>query len=127
VLTSSSNALHLRKFNTKRPKWISRGEFLPPQLQTLFELSYFQEDAAVPTGWNAVDGNRIFDKLSSRIPEEQSPIDQGTPGTWTNGGTDDDSSEEAPQPIAQTRMNDESSDEEVYQTHKASSSFLSHC
>jgi ubiquitin carboxyl-terminal hydrolase 4/11 len=104
----------LKRFNTKRPRWTSTDEFLPPQLQNLFELCFFQEEGWIPTGWHAVDGSRNFEKLSSRVPEEPSPVDHDTPGTWTNGATDEESGEEAAtQASNQTRMADESSEEDA--------------
>lgn len=92
-------------------------EFLPPQLQNLFELSYFSDpndNSIIPTGWNSVDDNKSYTRISTRAPEEASPVDQDTPGNWTNGAASDDESEseDASQATAQTRMADESDDED---------------
>lgn len=112
----------LRHFNTQRPKFIQPGEFLDPELQGLFELSYFasQTDGPVPTGWANVDHNRTLPRLADRIPEPPSKEeDEPSPESWnsTASGNEDSSNEdESPQPDAEsapTRMMDESSEEDA--------------
>ncbi|KAL6827139.1 UCH domain-containing protein [Trichoderma sp. SZMC 28015] len=111
----------LRQFNTQRPKFVQPGEFLEPELQTLFEFSYFAAtaDGPVPTGWSNVDNNRTLPKLADRIPEP--PIkedeDQASPESWnsTASGNEESSNEdESPQQESvQTRMADESDEEDL--------------
>ncbi|KAH6610302.1 hypothetical protein Trco_000322 [Trichoderma cornu-damae] len=111
----------LRQFNAHRPKFVQPGEFLDPELQGLFELSYFasQSDGFVPTGWAHVDNNKALPKLADRIPESPSKEeeDQPSPESWnsTASGNDDSSNDdESPRlESVQTRMMDESSEEDV--------------
>lgn len=95
---------------------------MDPQMQNLFEMSYFSDaknsDGAIATGWSVIDETRQFPSLSSRLPESGAPVDQDSPGTesWANGnGSDNGSgSDEASGNVAsQTRMAEESSEEEV--------------
>ncbi|OTA01799.1 ubiquitin carboxyl-terminal hydrolase, putative [Trichoderma parareesei] len=110
----------LRQFNSQRPKFIQPGEFLDPELQGLFELSYFanRTDGTVPTGWTNVDNNKTLPKLADRIPEDQrEEEDQPSPESWnsTASGNEESSNEEEnpQQESSQTRMTDESSEEDV--------------
>ncbi|KAL8419539.1 hypothetical protein RB594_002665 [Gaeumannomyces avenae] len=106
----------LKVFNTTRPKWIDTSEYLDPQLQNLFNLSYFSEsESGVPTGWQSISDN-ILPSLASRLP--QVDLDMRSPGA--TGPEHDSSSEESSQqaivdPVETaelTRMAEESSDEE---------------
>ncbi|KAI9904958.1 hypothetical protein N3K66_001487 [Trichothecium roseum] len=118
----------LKKFNTKRPSFIEPGSFLSPELQNLFELSYFTDssDGPIPTGWSAIDGHRAFPKLSDRLPQESEEDDgQASPKSWgsTASGNEESSNDEAQKDgSSQTRMNEESSGEEIapprFQQHK---------
>jgi ubiquitin carboxyl-terminal hydrolase 4/11/15 len=111
----------LRRFNAQRPKFSQPGEFLDPELQGLFELSYFasQADGPVPTGWgNVIDNHKTLPRLSDRIPEPPAKEeDEPSPESWnsTASGNEDSSNEdESPQPESpQTRMVDESSEEDA--------------
>jgi ubiquitin carboxyl-terminal hydrolase 4/11/15 len=110
----------LRHFNSQRPKFIQPGEFLDPELQGLFELSYFanRTDGTVPTGWTNVDNHKTLPKLADRIPEDRrEEEDQPSPESWnsTASGNEESSNEEEnpQQESSQTRMADESSEEDV--------------
>ncbi|UKZ54970.1 hypothetical protein TrVGV298_008785 [Trichoderma virens] len=111
----------LRQFNTQRPKFVQPGEFLDPELQGLFELSYFAAtaDGPVPTGWSNVDNSRTLPKLADRIPEPpaKEDEDQPSPESWnsTASGNEESSNEdESPQQESvQTRMADESSEDDL--------------
>ncbi|KAL9489372.1 hypothetical protein ACSS6W_001649 [Trichoderma asperelloides] len=110
----------LRRFNAQRPKFVQPGEFLDPELQGLFELSYFasQTDGPVPTGWGVVDNHKTLPRLTDRIPEPPTKEeDEPSPESWnsTASGNEDSSNEdESPQPESpQTRMMDESSEDEA--------------
>lgn len=131
--TTASNDRVLKRFESRRPKWATDSQsYLPPQLQNLFELFYFGGESSdvVPSGWNSLD--RALHKLSSRAPPPESSSDQdesNSPGTWTNGGdgdSDNDSTSDLQSSAstpAQTRMNEESSEEEaVVKPPKVSSS-----
>lgn len=106
----------LKVFNTMRPKWIDRDEYLDPQLQNLFTLSYFSEaDSSIPTGWQSVNDN-MLPSLASRVP--QLDVDMRSPGA-TGPEHDSSSEESSQQPIVDpvetaelTRMAEESSDDE---------------
>ncbi|KAL8374228.1 hypothetical protein RB599_001113 [Gaeumannomyces hyphopodioides] len=106
----------LKVFNTARPKWIDSSEYLDPQLQNLFSLSYFSEsESGIPTGWQSVNDN-MLPSLASRLP--QVDVDMRSPGA--TGPEHDSSSEESSQqaivdPVETaelTRMAEESSDED---------------
>lgn len=111
----------IRHFNAQRPKFIQPGEFLDPELQGLFELSYFasQADGPVPTGWANVENNKTLPKLADRIPEPptREEEDQPSPESWnsTASGNEESSNEDdsPQQESSQTRMMDESSEEDV--------------
>ncbi|POR34853.1 Ubiquitin carboxyl-terminal hydrolase 12 [Tolypocladium paradoxum] len=107
----------LKRFNTRRPKFVDPDSFLDPELQNLFELSYFMNDTdgPVPTGWSSVDNTRTLPKLSDRIPYAKDD-DQGSPESLdsTGSGNEESSNEdETPPGASQTRMMDESSDEDA--------------
>ncbi|PNY22306.1 Ubiquitin carboxyl-terminal hydrolase 12 [Tolypocladium capitatum] len=107
----------LKRFNTRRPKFVDPDSFLDPELQNLFELSYFMNDTdgPVPTGWSSVDNTRALPKLSDRIPDAKDD-EQGSPESLesTGSGNEESSNEdETPTGASQTRMMDESSDEDA--------------
>ncbi|KIL90912.1 hypothetical protein FAVG1_05607 [Fusarium avenaceum] len=111
----------LKRFNTNRPKYINPDSFLDPELQNLFELCYFTDKSCsghVPTGWSSVDHHQLLPKLSDRIPQS-TPDDEDAASrddeSSTPSGNDDASSndESTKVEITQTRMLDESSEEEA--------------
>ena len=70
------------------------------------------------TGWNAVEDNKTYPKLSTRLPEPDTPVDDDTQSTgeWTNGNASDNESgseESSVNAPTQTRMAEESSEDEV--------------
>ncbi|KAF4124154.1 ubiquitin carboxyl-terminal hydrolase 4/11 [Geosmithia morbida] len=110
----------LRRFNTKRPAFLKPDSFLAPELQNLFELSYFYDgpESSVPTGWSQIEPSRTFPKVADRIPQQlQAEEDQGSPTSIEssdNGGSgnEEDSNEGSPKiESPETRMADESSEE----------------
>ncbi|KAM0284835.1 hypothetical protein ACHAQH_001756 [Verticillium albo-atrum] len=119
---ASNNDRVLKHFDSRRPKWAADPQsYLPPQLQNLFDMFYFGGEGGdtVPSGWNSIE--RSLHKLSSRAPPESSSDqdESNSPGPWTNGGdgdSDNDSTSDLQSSAstpAQTRMNDESSEEET--------------
>lgn len=124
----------LKSFNTRRPAFINRDEFLEPELQNMFELSYFsnRSDGIVPTGWNAVDGSRSLPKVVDRMVKEVKSEHDGqeenenddaedgegssTDAKSSGSGNGDSSNEDDGKDEVRnehTRMVDESSDEEM--------------
>ena len=110
----------LKKFQSRRPKWVDRREYLKPELQNLFTMSYFSEPGMlVPTSWSGVTDVKEYPRIDTRISESSSRS-QGirTPGSLSNGAaSDNDSSQEEPATPAEasdvTRMADESGDEDL--------------
>ncbi|KJZ78996.1 hypothetical protein HIM_01769 [Hirsutella minnesotensis 3608] len=107
----------LKRFNTRRPKFASPNHFLDPELQNLFELSYFRSDSdgPVPTGWSNVENHSTLPKLSDRIPDVK-VTDHASPESQSStlSGNDDSSNEEERGSETHvTRMTEESSDEDA--------------
>ncbi|KAL2141134.1 hypothetical protein VTI28DRAFT_2759 [Corynascus sepedonium] len=104
----------LKHFNHKRPKWVNPLEFLDPELQNLFDMSYFFESGTtVPTGWSSTTEEGVLPRLSSRLPKvAASDTEMQSPGTMD--GSDESGSEGSGKlpTSAVTRMADESSDED---------------
>ncbi|KAG6008576.1 hypothetical protein E4U21_004216 [Claviceps maximensis] len=116
----------LKHFNKGVPKWTKPDAFLKPELQNLFELCYFRNDSdgPVPTGWSSVDHQRSLPKLSDRIaqPNVKDGDGTGSPDSSNNStgsgaeesGEDGDDGEDGRTSAesSQTRMMDESSEED---------------
>ncbi|KAI0480517.1 ubiquitin carboxyl-terminal hydrolase-like protein [Xylariaceae sp. FL0804] len=106
------------QFNHKRPAWVKPENFLPGELQNLFQMRYFAENnASIPIGMNHVDGRTLLPTLASRAPTPDSPSEEEQFDNVTNGtaSQSSSSSDEAPRrsvELPQTRMNDESDDED---------------
>ena len=130
-MKSGSQSKILRRFDTRRPAFLDSEELLDPELQNLFELGYFPGGGElVPTGWQSVDNNKALPRLSDRIPEahtveeeqeEEEGADRASPESWNSTTTDNDASsnedDNASRPDAgQTRMVDESSEEDASPT-----------
>jgi ubiquitin carboxyl-terminal hydrolase 4/11/15 len=123
----------LKQFNTKRPKFIQRDGFLDPELQNLFELSYFTDnsDGTVPTGWSNVDHHRALPKVTDRIPEpateeEDEPSPESSNSTASTNEEDSTNDESSKTEENQTRMIDESSEEDALQPARVSTSSSLH-
>ena len=75
-------------------------------------MSYFREShGGVPTGWQSVQDNTKYDRLSTRAPKTvSSDVEMRSPNALD--GSDDSGSEEASSEHVDsvTRMNDESSE-----------------
>ncbi|KAJ4158310.1 uncharacterized protein LMH87_008842 [Akanthomyces muscarius] len=118
----------LKRFNKSRPKFMDAAARLSPSLQNLFELRYFASpsDGAIPTGWQSTDNNRTLPSLADRMPQP-SEEESATPESSNADGSDDDNDdgneseekdersneEEAKEESVQTRMAEESSEEEL--------------
>lgn len=91
--------------------------YLEGELQSLFDISFFKEDALVPTGWHAIStSDRLFPRLDTRRPRPATPSDDDMPSPSGSGTATEDSSteevDEVPDTGAQTRMVDEEQSEE---------------
>lgn len=119
----------LKHFNTEAPKFVNPANFLNPELQNLFELCYFKNDSdgPVPTGWSSVDNTRTLPKLADRIPESSAKEDDApSPESSNSAGSGNDESgeeDEVTPDSSQTRMMEESSEEDVQPAAKVRSIF----
>lgn len=111
----------LKHFNTEAPKFTNPKSFLSPELQNLFDLCYFKNDSdgPVPTGWSSVDNTRTLPKLADRIPESNvkdgdAPSPDSSNSASAGSGNEESGEEEDTTPeSSQTRMNEESSEEDA--------------
>lgn len=126
----------LKLFNKRRPVFVEKDSFLEPELQNLFDLSYFTDnsDGAVPTGWSSVDATRALPKLADRIPEPSiEEDDQPSPESYNSNpsGNEDESNDESQKTEeGHTRMMDESSEDEpspAARVRKSFTTFDSYC
>lgn len=103
-------------FNTRRPIFLQRGSFLSPELQNAFNMGYFAgSKEMVPTGWHTVDEDKMYPYLSSRNPQLAQSLDTSSMSGYeaSNGRAGSEGSEENFHAgAANTRMNEESSDED---------------
>ncbi|KAK4156700.1 ubiquitin carboxyl-terminal hydrolase [Chaetomidium leptoderma] len=111
----------LGQFRQRRPKWVNPLEFLDPELQNIFDLSYFAESGStIPTGWNSTTEEGALPPLSSRQPKPVvSDTEMQSPEPLD--GSDESGSEESGKLPASvvTRMAEESSDEDSdFSRHK---------
>ncbi|KAI6785739.1 ubiquitin carboxyl-terminal hydrolase 4/11 [Emericellopsis cladophorae] len=111
----------LKQFNKRRPAYAKSGAFLDPSLQNLFELCYFTDGTdSVPSGWSQLQSYRQqLPKVADRMPQPSGESDHSSPGSWdsTASGNDDSGAEadvktEVSPPSSQTRMAEESSEED---------------
>jgi ubiquitin carboxyl-terminal hydrolase 4/11/15 len=118
--TATEEPQVLRQFNNQRPKFINPDCFLEPELQNLFDLRYFTDGSAdngVPTGWSSTDRFEQLPKLSDRMPQQtaEDDEDEPSPESWnsTASGNDESSNEDdSKTEMGQTRMVEESSEED---------------
>ncbi|PHH58810.1 hypothetical protein CDD81_4364 [Ophiocordyceps australis] len=124
VTMKDANGMHsliIKHFNKQRPKFLDSMAFLDPDLQNLFELGYFRgnSDGPVPTGWSGVDNTRQVPRLTDRLPDEE----RGSPESFESfeSGNDDSSNDGTGPDASQTRMAEESSDEDAMPAARLSS------
>ncbi|ATZ52048.1 Bcubp12 [Botrytis cinerea B05.10] len=68
--TEQSPGAPLKVFNSRRPKWIDPAEFLAPELQNLFEISYIVDaKGGIPTAWAVNLDSTRYPKISERNPQ----------------------------------------------------------
>lgn len=103
-------------FNRTAPPWLDPKEFLPSELQNIFELGYFHEGGSLlATGMNSTNETATYPSLSSRAPEPSVSDDGGDSGTNGTGSNDEDSPDESSQADPETpptRMAEESEEDE---------------
>lgn len=106
----------VHQFNQSPPAWVDPKEFLPGELQNMFELSYITESGSLlATGNNSVNENTEYPKLSSRVPESAASDDGGDSETNGTASHDEESQDESSQQSPEmppTRMADEESEED---------------
>jgi len=112
----------LMMFNHRKPKWMDPREFLDGELQGLFEMNYWAEpDVLMPTGWQSIQDNTALPRLSTRQPKLSPPPPSDTemrsPTQWPvsdESGSEENSSAQVSSETssAQTRMTEESSEED---------------
>ncbi|KAH0596359.1 hypothetical protein MHUMG1_06221 [Metarhizium humberi] len=126
TISSITQPTILKQFNTQAPKFADPANFLNPELQNLFDLCYFKNDTdgPVPTGWSNVDNTRTLPRLADRIPEPRvKDGDASSPGSSNSTGSGNEESgdeDEATPESTQTRMIEESSEEDAHQAAKGS-------
>ncbi len=59
------------------PRVLRPGSFVSSELQNLFEMKYFPGTEMVPTGWSALDENKNYPTLASRLPRKPATRPQG--------------------------------------------------
>jgi ubiquitin carboxyl-terminal hydrolase 4/11/15 len=91
------------------------------QLQNMFELGFFSgSKEMIPSGWNVVDEDKTYPKVSSRNPQVYQRIDEDSGNGFEDGRAGSESSEDGLYPSngnnnafsTTTRMVDETSDED---------------
>jgi hypothetical protein len=103
-------------FNRNAPSWVNPKEYLPAQLQNIFELSYFTEGGSlVVSGMNSLNETSEYPKLSSRIPDSNisdDGVDSTTNGTVSNDEESQDELSQTSTDTPPTRMAEESEEED---------------
>jgi ubiquitin carboxyl-terminal hydrolase 4/11/15 len=114
----------LKKFNSTRPKWIDPRQFLHPNLQNMFDVSYFSEgNVSIPNGWSVVQDDNRLPRLITRQPKEDVPdMEPESPATWPASEESGSEGTAAIEPSATTRMVDESSEDSDFPKPKVYSS-----
>lgn len=107
-------------FNRVAPVWVNPKEHLLPELQNMFDLGFFAEAGSLlANGMNGFDESKEYPKLSSRVPEPTSPLDDPIDNATNGTASNDDSSSEgasrrsADLSNANTRMTEDSEDDDV--------------
>lgn len=113
----------LKVFNSRRPRWVDPAEFLSPELQNLFEISYIVDSkGGIPTAWAVNLDSTRYPKISERNPQVHQSNEDDTANDYdavdsTSGSVSSKSSREGsddPNGFApsMTRMNEESTSDD---------------
>ncbi|RKF80982.1 putative ubiquitin carboxyl-terminal hydrolase usp19 [Golovinomyces cichoracearum] len=99
-----------------RPKWIDPSTYLKPELQNLFEISFFRStNGLMPSDWSSFDPQMTYPKISSRINQaslvndEESDQDDGSDNHSACSESNEDESKKLPN---STCVNDETCSED---------------
>ncbi|KAI0179967.1 ubiquitin carboxyl-terminal hydrolase-like protein [Hypoxylon sp. FL1284] len=106
-----------RQFSQKKPIWVRPDQYLPAELQNLFDICFFSEAGAwLPTGVNSVNDDKDYPRLSERLPAEspssEDALDNATNGTASNEDSSSDDTRQRSTDHQFTRMNQESDEED---------------
>lgn len=106
-----------RPTSKSRPRWINPDEQVPPELQQMFDLKFYRNSRElIPVGWQTVDEEKDFPFLSSRLAQpEYDDVETKPPayGSINDNSESDISEEDEEIEAVNTRMNDESSEDEL--------------
>lgn len=92
-------------------------KFLLPELQNLFEVSYFSESSSrIPTGQSSLEDNKEYPRLSSRVliaspTSSEETIDNTIHDTASNDGSSSDGNRSITE-TPSTRMTEESDEDD---------------
>ncbi|KAI1769964.1 UCH-domain-containing protein [Hypoxylon cercidicola] len=105
------------QFSQKKPIWVDPGQFLPAELQNLFDICFYSESGAwLPTGVNSINDDKEYPRLVEREPAEspssEDPLDNATNGTASNEDSSSDDARRRSTDQSFTRMNQESEEED---------------
>ncbi|KAI9639992.1 hypothetical protein NHQ30_011551 [Ciborinia camelliae] len=120
----------LKTFDTRRPKWVDPEAFLLPELQNIFDVCYVPGiKGHMPTGWNDHFDTDVYKRISERNPQVPQMNDDDTSYGYDAinsraGSISSKSSREGSDDVngfipAPTRMNEESSDDDINLTSPA--------
>lgn len=117
----------MKIFNTSRPKWIDPAVFLSGEMQNLFEISYFTDkQGRLPLHWDDKLGDPTFKKISERNPQVHQmnsddasygfDLVDGSAGSVSSKSSRDSSDDINNFEMPPTRMNEESSEDDLNPT-----------
>ncbi|KAG9244656.1 hypothetical protein BJ878DRAFT_542082 [Calycina marina] len=108
-LTEKSPSTPFSVTKNRRPKFLEPGTLLKPELQNMFQLKYFKgNNQLLPTGWTAVDEDKTYPTLASRVPQ----VEVDEPVRQSDGSEPESDEDEDDHVASATRMMEESSDED---------------
>ncbi|XXH05045.1 3',5'-cyclic-nucleotide phosphodiesterase [Hypoxylon texense] len=104
-------------FSQKKPTWVDPDQYLPAEIQNIFDLCFYSESGAwLPTGANSINDDKEYPRLSERLPPEspssEDILDNVTNGTASNEDSSSDDAHRRSIDQSITRMNQESEEED---------------
>lgn len=105
----------LRRFGNRRPKFLNTSTYLKPDLQNMFEMTYYTENNdLIPAGWSSMSDDKSYPNLADRDPRLQAEIRRAEERGRSRSSDDSAQGSDDDQPDIRgvTRMADESSDED---------------
>ncbi|KAI1768852.1 UCH-domain-containing protein [Hypoxylon sp. FL1150] len=105
------------QFSRKKPVWMDPTEYLPAELQNIFEICFYSESGAwLPTGNNTINDNKEYPRISERLPPEspssEDPLDNVTNGTASPEESSSDDARRRSTDRSFTRMGQESDEDD---------------